>query len=525
MNLKAFSKSLILFYRYLLRRLRSGHATQVKLCKDPSQEKLSSQVLVCDVEGGLLRSSSTFPYFMLVALEGGGFLRGLLLLLLYPLVCLVSHEVGLRLMVMVAFCGLRKDGFRVGRAALPKFFLEDVGLEGFEALRRRGKRMCASSMPRVMVESFLKEYLDVEVVLGRELKEFGGYYTGLMEGESKTWEGTDSKELFGGEEEMKAGIIGFGSHLNSHHHRLFSRCKEVYLASEAEKRRWHPLPRAAYPKPLIFHDGRIAFRPTPTSTLCMFLWLPIGIPLAIFRAITFMFLPFTISTPILAFVGIYCRLTTTSSSSPPQKLQNSRKSHGQLYVCNHRTLLDPLYISGTLKRHVTATTYSISRVSEFLSPVRTIRLTRNREADKKRMESVLKEGGDLVVCPEGTTCREPYLLRFSPLFAELISQEVVPVALKVHVDMFYGTTASGFKGLDPLYFLMNPYPWYEMVFMEKVSTSSIDGKECSSREVANHVQEKIGKVSGFECTALTRRDKYLMLAGNEGIVGRGAKGS
>ncbi|XP_008809277.1 probable glycerol-3-phosphate acyltransferase 3 [Phoenix dactylifera] len=525
MNLKAFSKASFLFYRYVLRRLRSAHATQVKLCKRPSQEKLSSQVLVCDVEGGLLRSSSTFPYFMLVALEGGEFLRGLLLLLLYPLICLVSHEVGLRLMVMVAFCGLKKDGFRVGRAVLPKFFLEDVGLEGFEVLRRGGKRMCVSSMPRVMVEGFLKEYLEVEVVLGRELKELGGYYTGLMEKESQAWEGMNSKELFGGEGEMKAGAIGFGSYLSSHHHRLFSHCKEVYLVSEAEKRRWHPLPRSAYPKPLIFHDGRIAFRPTPISTLCMFLWLPLGILLAIFRAVTFIFLPFAISTPILAFVGMYCRITTTtSSSSPPRELEHSRKSHGQIYVCNHRTLLDPLYISAMLKRHVTATTYSISRVSEFLSPIKTIRLTRNREADRARMESVLREG-DLVVCPEGTTCREPYLLRFSPLFAELISQEVVPVALKAHVDMFHGTTASGFKGLDPLYFLMNPYPWYELVFKEKVSTSSINGRECSSREVANYVQEKMGKALGFECTALTRRDKYLMLAGNEGLIDREAKGS
>ncbi|KAG1365317.1 putative glycerol-3-phosphate acyltransferase 3 [Cocos nucifera] len=499
MDLKVFSKSLLFFYRYLLTRLRSAHATQVKLYRYPYEDKLSGQVLICDVEGGLLRSSSTFPYFMLVALEGGGLLRGLLLLLLYPLVCLVSHEVGLRLMVMVAFCGLRKDGFRVGRAVLPKFFLEDMGLEGFRVLRRGGKRVCVSSMPRVMVEGFLKEYVEVEVVLGRELKEFGGYYTGLMGEENETWEEMASKQLFGGE--MTAG--------------------EVYLISEAEKRRWHPLPRSAYPKPLIFHDGRIAFRPTPASTLCMFLWIPFGIPIAISRLLIFIFLPYSLSIPMVAFLGLHCKVAASSSSSH-REVENARKRQGQLYVCNHRTLVDPIYISGALKRHVTATTYSVSRITELLSPIKTIRLTRNREADGVTMESLLKEG-DLVVCPEGTTCREPYLLRFSPLFTEL-SQEVVPVALKVHVNMFHGTTASGFKGLDPLYFLMNPFSCYFVVFMETVATGSGDGKECSSREVANHVQEKMGKVLGFECTALTRRDKYLMLAGNEGISNKEAKG-
>ncbi|XP_010931769.1 probable glycerol-3-phosphate acyltransferase 3 [Elaeis guineensis] len=516
MDLKVFSKSLLFFYRYLLTRLRSAHATQVKLYKYPYEDKLSGRVLICDVEGGLLRSSSTFPYFMLVALEGGGFLRGLLLLLLYPLVCLVSHEVGLRLMVMVAFCGLRKDGFRVGRAVLPKFFLEDVGLEGFRVFSRGGKRVCVSSMPRVMVEGFLKDYMEVEVVLGRELKDFGGYYTGLMEKGNKTWEGIASKELFGGEGEMNASVTGFGGrYLNSFHHPLFSHCKEVYLVSEAEKRRWHPLPRSAYPKPLIFHDGRIAFRPTPASTLCMFLWIPLGIPVAISRLLIFLSLPHALSIPMVAILGLHFRVTSSSS--------HHREPQGQLYVCNHRTLVDPIYISGALKRHVTATTYSLSRISELLSPIKTIRLTRNREVDRVTMESLLKEG-DLVVCPEGTTCREPYLLRFSPLFTEL-SREVVPVALNVHFNMFHGTTASGFKGLDPLYFLMNPFSCYNVVFMEKVATGSVDGKECSSREVANYVQEKMGKVLGFECTALTRRDKYLMLAGNEGISYKEAKGS
>ncbi|URE02320.1 glycerol-3-phosphate acyltransferase [Musa troglodytarum] len=471
----------------LPRRPSACHTNHGRSQRHPSLEDLASQTVVCDVEGALLRTSSTFPYFMLVALEAGGFLRGLLLLLLHPLISCLGHEVGIRIMVMVCFFGLRKEDFRVGRAALPKFFLEQVGLEGFEVLRRGGRRVCVSSMPTVMVEGFLKEYLDVEVVLGRELKLLGGYYTGLMEDR----------------------VIGFG-HVDLAHHQLFTHCKEVCLVGEAEKRRWHPLPSSQYPKPLVFHDGRIAFTPDAISTLCMFLWFPLGFALAFARALVFLCLPYALCVPLLAFLGMHSRLITSDDK------EERRGDGSQLYICNHRTLLDGLYISAALGRHLTATTYSVSRISEWFSPIRTVRLTRNREEDAARMKKLVQEG-DLLVCPEGTTCREPYLLRFSQLVAE-ISREVVPVALESWVSMFYGTSTGKLKFLDPLYFLMNPFPCYEVEFMARVATGAIGGKECSSYEMANHLQAEIGTRLGFQCTSLTRKDKYLLLAGNEGTI-------
>ncbi|KAE8706772.1 putative glycerol-3-phosphate acyltransferase 2 [Hibiscus syriacus] len=224
------------------------------------------------------------------------------------------------------------------------------------------------------------------------------------------------------------------------------------------------MPRDKYPKPLIFHDGRLAFLPTPLATLYIFLWLPFGIVLAIFRIVVGICLPY----------------------------------------------------STALCKPLTAVTYSLSKMSEIIAPIRTVRLTRDRRQDGKTMQKLLSEG-DLVVCPEGTTCREPYLLRFSSLFAEL-ADEIVPVAMNTDVSMFYGTTASGLKWLDPIFFLMNPRPSYHVQILGKVPPEFTCAGGRSSFEVANYIQRKLGDALGFECTTLTRRDKYLMLAGNEGVA-------
>lgn len=271
------------------------------------------------------------------------------------------------------------------------------------------------------------------------------------------------------------------------------------------------MPREKYPKPLIFHDGRLAFLPTPSATLYMFMWLPIGILLAIYRILLGILVPYKYSL----IMGVYSGINITIKGYIPSK--KTEKNKGVLYVCSHRTLLDPVFLSTSLAKPLTAVTYSLSKVSELIAPIKTVRLTRDRFQDGETMQRLLREG-DLVVCPEGTTCREPYLLRFSSLFAEL-ADEIVPVAMNTHVSMFYGTTASGLKCLDPIFFLMNPRPSYHIQILGKVPkelTCAYGGK--SSCEVANYIQKQLADALGFECTNLTRRDKYLMLAGNEGIV-------
>nr|GEU89131.1 probable glycerol-3-phosphate acyltransferase 3 [Tanacetum cinerariifolium] len=477
----------------------------------------NSTTLVFQVEGGLLRSSSLFPYFMLVAFEGGGVLRGLFLFLFYPLVFLLSKEIGLKIMVFICFFGLKKENFFIGRSVLPKFFLEDIGFEGFEVVMRCRRKVGLSELPMVMVEGFLKDYLVVDCVIGRDLKVVFGYFVGLMEDVTTTRSESLANDVFG-EWKSNCHLIGFACSNKILDHQPFLHCKEIYLVSEAEKRRWRALPRDKYPKPLVFHDGRLAFKPNFLETLVMIMWVPFGFWLCLLRILITISLPYNMSIGILSFTGIggrgYNQSLAENNVDKLKKNPIKGNGKGTLYVSNHRTLLDAVSISIMIMKPVTVVTYSMSRLSEVLSPLKTFRLSRNKKEDSKLMEMLLSQG-DLVVFPEGTTCREPYVLRFSPLFAE-ISQDIVPVALDVKVSMFYGTTASGYKFLDPFFFLMNPVGIYQVKILQKLPI--VNTHKQSRIGIANQVQKEIGETLGFQCTNLTRKDKYMILAGNEGVI-------
>ncbi|KAK9742434.1 hypothetical protein RND81_03G172600 [Saponaria officinalis] len=465
--------------------------------------------IVSELEGTLVKDPDPFSYFMLVAFEASGPIRFALLLMFWPIIKLLNilglKGVGLRLTVFIAVVGLRIDDIEyVGRAVLPKFYMDEINMDAWRIFSQYDKKVVVTRMPRQMVERFVKDHLGASHVIGSELvvNRFG-FATGLIRNVGLGPECVVT--LFG----FERPSLGLG---RSHGSNSFmSLCKEkCHPPFTTKLKLMEDNHNFKEPIPVIFHDGRLVKQPKPATALLILLYLPIGLILGIIRMIMVLVLPLCATPYVKAIYGL--TIIVKGKAPPPPSSSNK----GVLFVCNHRALMDPVILSRVLGRKVPAVTYSLSRVTEIFAPIPTIRLTRNRQVDADTIKKTL-EKGDLTVCPEGTTCREPFLLRFSGLFAELTDQ-IVPVAINYKAGFFHATTARGWKGFDLFCFFMNPRTTYEVTFLDQLpkKATCLGGK--TSHEVANFVQWLLGATLGFQCTNFTRKDKYRLLAGNDGFV-------
>ncbi|CAI9108483.1 OLC1v1008081C2 [Oldenlandia corymbosa var. corymbosa] len=255
----------------------------IENCQEISGDRHS---VAADLDGTLLISNSSFPYFMLVAIEAGSFLRGLILLLSYPILAFTylffSEALAIKLIIFISFAGLKvRDIEAVSRAVLPRFYADDVRQESFQVFDKGKRKVVITGSPTIMVEPFVKDFLGADKVLGTEIEvnpmtnKATGFVKkpGVLVGK---WKKLALLKEFG---EDQLPHIGIGDRESDHD--FMSVCKEGYMVHKNKLA--IPLPHNRLKTPLILHGGRLARRPDPLNALIFYLWLPFGFILSIFR--------------------------------------------------------------------------------------------------------------------------------------------------------------------------------------------------------------------------------------------------
>ncbi|ONK76907.1 uncharacterized protein A4U43_C02F1130 [Asparagus officinalis] len=366
----------------------------------------SGSVVVAELEGGLLKSSDPFPYFMLVAFEASGLIRFALLLLSWPVVKFLEFfdlsDLGLRMMIFISVAGVRESEIEaVSRAVLPKFYMDDVDMEAWAVYSGYDKRVVMSKCPRVMVERFVKDHLRADEVVGGELVvNKSGVATGFIKmstapvmlngdrpvaGLGRGWSGLDLCKV-------RRSISIWFPHLE-HHTRPFTDHRKLVGA---------PGVRAAR-SPSFFHDV-VASPPTDPPPPSYPPLPPIGILLASSASSPRPPPPDALH-PYM--VGIFGGASSSAGRAPAS--HRRERCAGHPLRVHHRTSWTPSSSPfGSAQASPPSPTHL--PLSEILPRSPPSASARDRRSRTPPLEVELANG-DLVGVPRRHHVREPFLLR------------------------------------------------------------------------------------------------------------------
>ncbi|KAI3796547.1 hypothetical protein L1987_39222 [Smallanthus sonchifolius] len=244
---------------------------------------VSHRSIAADLDGTLLKSSLSFPYYILFAIEAGSLLRGLILLLFLPIISVVyvfvSENLAGKMLIFVSFSGIKIGDIEVAsRSVLPRFYAADVRRDSFEVFDSCERKVIVTANPIVMVETLVKEFLGAEKVLGTEIevdprtKRATGFVTepGVLVGK---WKRLAVMKEFGDD----LPDIGIGDRKSDHD--FMSVCKEGYIVPKDQ------FASLVSPQCLktqsLFQDGYLE---RPSSYVVDYIWLPLRFVLYPLRA-------------------------------------------------------------------------------------------------------------------------------------------------------------------------------------------------------------------------------------------------
>ncbi|MCO5554651.1 hypothetical protein L7F22_008184 [Adiantum nelumboides] len=237
------------------------------------------------------------------------------------------------------FCLKGKDIEGVVRGAvLPKFYADDIHRESWRVFSSCCFNRCVvTANARIMVEFFCKNHLGADKVLGSEIQVIkGGRATALL---------LSPRVLLGYRKSLPGYFV------------FIYRLQDAFMVPPRSSAEAVPMHKLF--KHVAFHDSKPLQRPTPAVALMTLIWFLFGIVICLICMLICMNTPLSLVSAMYKLLG----MKLTVRGSVPEAPETGR-GQGVLFVCCHRTCLDPVFLSVALGKQVTAVTYSVSRLTE-----------------------------------------------------------------------------------------------------------------------------------------------------------------